>query len=143
MSNNIIITESDKKYYGSMMINYKEVFYLEKDTGLWYNDLTASVSSGENQLLSRIYKAATYRKPIESKSEIDDMLGAVVQNIIKNGRVQLNGTSYILPTEKLKQIIKAIDDDVPNFWRINFKGSSIKRLKKYIKDAIGRATNFT
>ena len=86
------------------------------------------VGTGENQLLSNLYQAITLEKPCKKRGERSEILEAIIQNIMNNRRINLNGISY-LPRDKLQEIMEAIDDDCPYFWRINYKKESYKTIK--------------
>lgn len=130
----IKIIDSDRPGYEKKMKNYDQDFYLD-GKGRWYDTSNMSVGTGENQLLTNLYQAITLKKPYKKREGRLEILEVIIQNIMNNRHISLNGISY-LPKDKLQEIMEAIDDDCPYFWRINYKKESYKTIKKDIKKAL-------
>ncbi|MCK4335155.1 MAG: hypothetical protein KAW40_00345 [Candidatus Aenigmarchaeota archaeon] len=130
----IKIIDSDISGYEKRMKNYNQDFYLDSK-GRWYDTSNMSVGTGENQLLTNLYQVVTLKKPCEKRGEKLEMLEVIIRNIMNNRRISLNGISY-LPRDKLQEIMEAINDDCPYFWRMNYKKESYRTIKKDIKQAL-------
>ena len=129
----ISVSKYEKPGYEWELNNYDEVFYRDSKKN-WATLGGSYVGSAEDQLLTDLLIASVSRRRLKKQRRMP-ILQSIIKNMLDNRAIELNGIHY-LPKEKLQEIERAIENDCPDFWRINYGKKSNKTRKGDIKQAL-------